>query len=142
MLGRALVAEQLALRRLQHALQHLAALRGFRIGDPHAGNRETRSASQSRIALANAQGRLRDEPHAAPLEIIAQLEHFGDGPQGRAIAFPRHDALVLVLHLRLAVFELPQQHQDRLQNVERLEAGDRRSACLRSARSIHRGGSR
>ena len=40
MLGRALLAEQLALRRLQHALQHFPALRGLRIGDPHARHGE------------------------------------------------------------------------------------------------------
>ena len=40
MFRRAFLAEQLALRRLQNAFQHLAALRGFRIGDAHAGNVE------------------------------------------------------------------------------------------------------
>ena len=38
-LGRALLAEQLALGGLEHALQHLAALRGLRVGDPHARRR-------------------------------------------------------------------------------------------------------
>src|SRR5271168_1804953 len=36
MLRRAFIAEKFALRRLQHSLQHFAALRGFRIGNAQA----------------------------------------------------------------------------------------------------------
>ena len=39
-LRRARGAEDLALPRLDHALQHLAALAGLGIGDAHAGHRE------------------------------------------------------------------------------------------------------
>src|SRR5579863_1421369 len=39
-LRRTLLAEQLALRGLQHALQNFAALRGFGVGDADAGNGE------------------------------------------------------------------------------------------------------
>ena len=47
-----------------------------------------------------------------------------DGFQRRAISFPRHHALVLIFHFRLASSELPQQHHDALQNIYRFKAGD------------------
>ena len=50
---RALLAEQLALRRFQHALQHLAALRRLGIGDAHAGHIEALLRIAFRIAVAN-----------------------------------------------------------------------------------------
>ena len=88
----------------KHALQHFAALRGFGIGDAHAGHVEAPLRIPRGIAVANAQRRLRDEPQAAPLEIGTQLEDLRHGLQRGAIAFPRHHALVLVLDLGLAGF--------------------------------------
>ena len=38
------------------------------------------------------------------------------------IAFPRYYTLILIFDFRLIRSELPQNHDDRLQNVERLEA--------------------
>ena len=124
MLRRALAAEQLALRRLQNALQHLAALRGFGIGDAHAGHVEALLGIPFCIVVADAQRRLRDEAQAAPFKIRPQLEDLGHCLERGAIALPRHNALVLVLNLRFAGFQLAQQHHDRLQQIQRLEAGD------------------
>ena len=101
MFGRALVAKQLALMRLKHAFQNFATLRGLGIGDAHAGNFEALLGIPLGVAVADAQGGLRDKAQASPLEIGAQLENFGHGPQRGAIAFPRHDALVLVFDAAL-----------------------------------------
>ena len=91
MLRSALVSKQLALCRLQHALQNFAALRRFRIGHAHA--RQLRTAaprptprSSSRIRSADCEM----NPKPAPFEVRPQLEHFGHRLQRRAIALPRH----------------------------------------------------
>jgi len=52
--GRAFLAEQLALRRFQDTLQHLAALCRLGIGDTYAGHIEALFRIEFRIALANA----------------------------------------------------------------------------------------
>ena len=64
-------AEQLALGRLQHAFEHLAALRRLRIGDPDARHAEAPLGIPVGVAVADAQRRLRDEAEAAPLEVRA-----------------------------------------------------------------------
>ena len=41
-----------------------------------------------------------------------------------AVAFPRHDPLVLILDRRFAGVQLAHDHEDRFQDVERFETGD------------------
>ena len=53
MLGRALAAEELALDRLQHALEDFAALRGLGIGDPDAGHVEDPLGVPIRVRVAD-----------------------------------------------------------------------------------------
>jgi hypothetical protein len=56
--------------------------------------------------------------------VRAQLEDLGHHLERAAVALERHDARVLVLHLASAVGELAQDHVDRLQDVQGLEARD------------------
>ena len=90
LLGRALLAEQLAVLRLEHALEHLAALRRLGVGDANAGHLEARLGVPPRVLVADLERRLRDEAEPAPLEVGAQLEHLGHRPQRRAVALPGH----------------------------------------------------
>ena len=50
-LRRARGAEHLALPRLEHALEHLAALAGLRVGDPHPGHLEQPLRVHGRVLL-------------------------------------------------------------------------------------------
>ena len=54
----------------------------------------------------------------------AQLEHLGQHLERAQVALVGDDALVLVLHLAPALGELAEDHRDRLQDVQWLEAGD------------------
>src|SRR5215831_7635570 len=83
-------SEQLALSGLQHALQDLAALRSFRIGHADARHGETALGIPVGVRIPDAQSRLRNEAHAAPLEVITQLKHFRYRPQCGAIPVPGH----------------------------------------------------
>ena len=56
MFGSALLRKQFALMRLEHAFQHLSALRRFRIGHPHSGNFEAPLRIPLGVAFADAQG--------------------------------------------------------------------------------------
>src|SRR5947208_1238614 len=73
-LGRAAGAEDLALPRLDDALEHLAALAGLRVGDADAGNAVGDLGVEVGVGLGQLQPALRDEAHPAPLEVGAQLE--------------------------------------------------------------------
>ena len=122
MLGCAFFAEQLALRGFQHALQHFSALRGFGIGNPGAGDREALLGIPLGIFAPDLQCRLRDESEATPFEVRPELKDFRHRFQRSAIAFPRHNSLVLILDSRLSRLELPKQHDDGLEQVERFES--------------------
>src|SRR5689334_7875005 len=122
MLRGALPAEQLALVGLEHALQHLAALGGLGVGHPHTGKAEATLGVPLGVAVADLEGGLGNETEASPLEVWSKLEDLGHGSERGDVAFPRHHAAVLVLHLRPALLELAQDHHERLQHVERLEA--------------------
>ena len=61
---------------------------------------------------------------AAPFEIAAQLKNARYRLLGADIAVARDRADILVLDFGAALVELAHQHQDRLQNIDRLEAGD------------------
>ena len=76
------------------------------------------------VGLRQLQPAVGDEAEPAPLEVRAQLEHLGHHLQRAQVALVGHDALVLVLDLAAAVGELAQDHRDRLQDVQRLKAGD------------------
>ena len=69
------------------------------------------------------------KPEPAPLEVRAQLEDLGHDRERRRVALVGDDALVLVLDLAAALGELGEDHPDRLEDVERLEAGGRPAAC-------------
>lgn len=125
MFGRALVAKELALMRLQHAFEHFAALRRLRIGDSNSRNLETLLRVPFRVALAETQGRLRNKTESSPFEIRAQLENFGHGAERGTIPFPWNDSLVLILDSGLVGLQLAQHHDDGLENVQRFESGDR-----------------
>ena len=79
MFGCALTSKELALVWLEHTFQHLPALCGLGIGHSHPGDMEALFGVPFRIAVAEAQSRLRDEAHAAPFEVGAQLEDLGHG---------------------------------------------------------------
>src|SRR5688572_1249529 len=68
-LRRARGAEDLALPRLDHALEDLAALARLGIGHPHAGHAEPPLGVQLFIRRRQLQRALRDEPQPAPLEV-------------------------------------------------------------------------
>src|SRR5450755_3384432 len=123
-LGRAGRSEHLALPRLDHPLEHLAALAGLGIGDPHVGGREALLGVELRVGVGQAQGALRDEAQPPPLKVRTQREHLGHHLERAEVALLGDDSLVLVLHLASAAAELLEDHQDRLQDVERLEARD------------------
>src|SRR5579862_8056898 len=108
MLRRALFAKELALRGLEHALQHFSALRGFRIRHAHPWNFEALLCVPLGIALTDAQSRLRNEAQAPPFEVRAQFKDISHRPQGSAIPFPRNHTLILVLDLGFALMKLPQ----------------------------------
>ena len=65
-----------------------------------------------------------DRTQAPPFEKLAQLEHFGQGRERLFVAVFGHDALVLILDFAAALAKLLEHHPERLQKVERLEAGD------------------
>ena len=124
-LGRAGGAEHLALPRLDHALEHLAALARLRVGDAHAGHAEAQLRVELGVRLRQLQAAVGDEAQAAPLEVRTQLEDLGHHLERAQVALVGDDAPVLVLDLAAALGELAQDHRDRLQDVQRLEAGDR-----------------
>src|SRR5208282_3167379 len=115
MFRRAFIAEQFALRGLEHTLQYLAALRGFGIGHSNARHIEAALRIPFSIPLAKAQGGLRNESQPAPLEVRPKLKDLSHRAERSAIPFPRDHALVLVLHFRFPDAELAQKHDNRLQ---------------------------
>src|SRR4051794_18744313 len=121
-LGGARGAEDLALPRLDDALEHLAALACLRVGDPHARDAEALLGVEGRVGVREAQRALRDEPQAPPLEVRAQREDLGEHLERAQVALVGHDAAVLVLDLAATLLQLAEDHHERLQDVERLEA--------------------
>ena len=122
--GRARGAEHLALPRLDHALEHLAALARLRVGHAHAGHAEAHLGVEVGVGVGELQPALRDEAEPAPLEVRPQLEHLGHHLERALVALVGHHARVLVLDLAAALGELGEDHPDRLEDVERLEARD------------------
>src|ERR1700690_2405194 len=110
MFGRALIPKELALRGFENTLQHFAALRSLGIGYTHTGNVETPLRIELRIAVFNAESRLRDEPKTSPLKIGAQFKNRCHRLERRPVSLPRHYALVLVLDSGFVHLELTQDH--------------------------------
>ena len=132
-LRRAGGAEHLALPRLEHALEHLAALAGLRVGDPDT--RAPRRAARRR-RLRNSRGpqrRVRDEARGRATRSTAAAPSPRRSPVSAA-RLPSHGTTrrVLVLDLAAALGQLQHQHVDRLQDVQRLEPGARPAACRSS----------
>src|SRR5579884_1660508 len=73
------------------------------------------------VALAHAQAARWHGAHAAPAGV-AGLEHLAERAQRHRVALRLHHARVLDLDRRAPVADLPREHQDRLQHVQRLEA--------------------
>jgi hypothetical protein len=90
----------------------------------HARNAPAQLGVQVRVRLRQLEPALGDEAHAAPLEVRPQLEHLRHHLERAQVALVGDDALVLVLDLAAALTELAQDHQDALEDVERLEAGN------------------
>src|SRR5215471_14647840 len=116
--------EDLALMRLDDALQDFAALAGFRIGDLQIREREFSLGVEFRISLPDADAGMIDRSEAAPFKELAQLEDLIDCGQRGAIANACDDAGILVFDFAAPRVQLLEQHPHRLQDVERLEAGD------------------
>ncbi len=88
------------------------------------GTLEAQLGVEVGVGLRELQAAVGDEAEAAPLEVRTQLEHLGQHLERAQVALVGHDALVLVLDLAPALGELAQDHRDRLQDVQRLEARD------------------
>src|SRR4029077_2071851 len=106
-LRRARGPEDLALERLDDALEHLAALARLRVGDADVGDRVAALGVEVGVGLAELQPAVGDEAQAAPLEVRAQLEDLAHDLQRGEVALVGDDALVLVLDLAAALRELP-----------------------------------
>src|SRR5688500_609276 len=76
--GGAFPAEQLALLRFQHPLEHLAALCGHRVRDRHTRDGEPPLGIPLSILVADFQCRLREKPQAPPLKIWPQFADIAD----------------------------------------------------------------
>src|SRR3954469_4791378 len=108
-LRRAAGAEDLALPRLDDALEDLTALAGLGVGDADAGDAVGDLGVEVGVGLGELQAALGDEAHPAPLEVRPQLEDLGHDLQRARVALPGHDPGVLVLRLAATLLEL---HED------------------------------
>jgi len=118
----AFFSEQLALRWFQNTFKYFSALRRLRVSYARLRDGVSLFGVPRGVFVANAQRRLRDESKAAPLKIGPQLEDFGHYLKRCAIALPWHNALILILDPGFARMELPQKHNDGLEQIQRLEA--------------------
>ena len=83
------------------------------------------------VGLGQGQCRGGDLAEAAPLEAFTAREDLRHHRLGAVIAPGRDGAPILVLDVRAALVDLAHQHQDRLQNVQRFEAGDHHRLAMR-----------
>ena len=123
-IGRARRAEQLAIARLLDAAQDRAAFAGGIVLRRLRHQGEAPLRVKALVGRPQAQRAVGHLAETAPFEALAQFEHFGDFGLRLLVAEFGHRAHVLILDLVPAVVDLAHQHQDRLGDVERLEAGD------------------
>src|SRR5215207_474833 len=107
-------AEHLALPGLDHALEHLAALAGLRVGDPHTGDLVADLGVPVGELPPQLQRALGDEPEPAPLEGRPQLHRLCDRLQRQRVALLADHAAVLVLDLGAPLAKLAEDHVDAL----------------------------
>ena len=118
----AFFSEQLALRWFQNTFKYFSALRRLRVRYARLRDGVALLGVPRGVFVANAQCRLRDESKPAPLKIRPQLEDLGHYLERCAIPLPWHNALILVLDSGFARMQLPQKHNDGLEQIQRLEA--------------------
>ena len=122
---RAGAAEQPAVGRLLGAAQDRRAVAGLVALGRDIGFVEAALGIERREFILEAERRIGDVAEAAPFEVAPQLEDARHRLLGAQIAVAGDRADILVLDLGAALVELAHQHQDRLQDIDRLEAGDR-----------------
>src|SRR5882724_3202156 len=66
---------------------------------------------------------LRDRPHPSPL-LVADLENLPYDLMCREVAAVGHHPTILVIHLGSSFFKLPDDSENPLQDIQRLEASD------------------
>jgi hypothetical protein len=108
---------------LSTPFEDLAALAGLGVRHPHARRRVAQLGVEVRVLLRELERRLGDKAQAPPLEVGPELEDLGHALEGLQVPLPEHDPAVLVLDLAAALVELAHEHQDGLQEVQRLEPG-------------------
>ena len=134
--GRAGRAEHLALPRLDHALEHLAALARLRVGDPDARHLEAQLGVPVRELGSQLQRALGDEAQAAPLEGWCAAPSSRRSPPARAgCPRSRTTRLYWFSTSAAALAQLAHDHVHALEDVERLEARQPPPAC-RSSRAM------
>src|SRR5215207_615202 len=99
-------AEDLALRGLEHALEHLPALASLRVRYPHARRGVAQLGVEFRVGRGELERRLGDKAQPPPLEVWPELEDLGHALQGLQVSFPEDDPAVLVLDLAAPLIEL------------------------------------
>ncbi len=95
---------------------------------------------QIRVCLGKPQSAMGDEAQAAPLEVGPQFEHLGRDLKRPEVALIGYDPPVLVLDLAATFGQLTQDHRDRLQDVQRLEARDHDRLAVVGGNELERAG--
>ena len=109
----------LAPRRIAVAFAGLVAFGG------DIGLVEASLGVEGRELVLQAQRSVGDVAEAAPFEVARSSNTARHRLLGLEIAVAGDRTDILVLDFGAALVELPHQHQNRLQDVDRLEAGDR-----------------
>ena len=138
--GRADGAEDFAVEGLFGAAQDFAAGAGFVVGNGCVAELPAALGIPVGEGFADLERAVGDGAEAAPFEAVAEFEHFLDQGLGLGVAAARDGAAELVLDLAAAFVELADQHQDRLHDVERLEAGDGDGAAVVAGEPLVGGG--
>ena len=119
--GRAARAERRAIHRFLQPLQHQGAdaFLGFFGADVfHA---ENAFGIERGKLFAQPVAALGDRPDAAPF-AIGDFEHLAHNLLRGQVAVCVHRARILILNLGAAFFELRHQHEDRFEQIQRLES--------------------
>lgn len=100
------------------------AFAGLVVGHGPVGETETALGIEIGVGIGQPQGAVGQGAQTAPLERLAPGEHLSHQRLGLEIALVRDGAGEGGLHPVLALDDLAQQHPQRLQQVQRLEARD------------------